>query len=467
MPAVSLRLRLMLIFLILSLITILTSGLLLLSNARSAIQNEVAASHNLANSLIDESMKSVTNYATAEQFLGTLPLKFRQVRHIRIRVFDAVGNELTAKPTFFFSQTGNQEQDEAQSPEWFRTLLWSREAATRIPIRQGNAQYGYVTLVAEPLDEINEIWADILVLMKIAGFSLVALLTSIHLALGHALKPIDNIANGLKALEGGDYKFRIPTINSPELSRIGEGFNDLARKLNNVYKEREKLSQRLVSVQDQERRHIAQELHDEFGPCLFGIKSNASSISNYLQKEQSPANEPYNEKIRSVLEIVSHMEACNRDLLNKLRPMALGEVDLSELIEKLVSTFRLRHQNIAWSLHLEEPLPSFGETIDLTVYRFIQESLTNVIRHARATSVCISVSEEQLINLKGNGTEKQSELIMSVSDDGIGFSEASHPGHGIKGLEERVEALGGKFAISENQPHGLKVEARIRPPLNG
>ena len=166
--------------------------------------------------------------------------------------------------------------------------------------------------------------------------------------------------------------------------------------------------------------------------------------------------------MQSVLDIVSHMESCNRDLLNKLRPMALGEIDLSELIEKLVGTFRVRYNHITWQLEMPAPLPSFGETIDLTVYRFIQESLTNAARHSSARTVLIDICQEQLINLHDTEVGEKTELTMSVRDDGRGMSATSKPGHGITGLEERIEALGGVFSISQNNPHGVKVEARIQ-----
>lgn len=461
MPAISLRLRLMLIFLSLSLLTILSSGFLLLSNARIAIQNEVAASQTLTSSLISQSLGTVSSFTSVEQFLQTLPVKFRQVRHIRIRAYDRHGVEILAKPSFFFSQNGVRQNGEEASPAWFRSLLWTKADVSTIPIRLGIEQLGHITLTAEPQDEIDEIWTDIVILIKIGTCSLFALLLSIHFALGQALRPIGNISNGLKALETGHYNVRIPDINSPELARIGQGFNDLAHKLEKVYKEREKLSHRLVSVQDQERRHIAQELHDEFGPCLFGIKSNANSVHKTLQREAAFSPQAMKEKMQSVLDIVSHMENCNRDLLNRLRPMALGEIDLSELIKKLVATFQLRHNSIKWSLSLPDPLPSFGETIDLTIYRFIQESLTNVIKHAEATSVDIEIRQEQLIDLQKNNQTSQTELTMFVSDNGIGFSNHYQSGHGIVGLEERIEALGGKLSITKNQPHGVRIKAQI------
>ncbi len=462
MPALSLRSRLMIIFIILSVITILVSGVFLLSNARSAIQNEVTASRILANSLIKESTKTIPNFITFEQFLETLPVKFGEIRHIKIRVYNDKDREVLGNPAYQLSEDEIKKDTKKESPLWFRSLLWPHHEVTSTPIRFGSQELGYVTLSVEPLDEMNEIWADIVILIKIAAISLLILLISIHVALGRALQPIGSITEGMKNLEAGNFKYRISKISSPDLSIIGQGFNDLARKLDTVSKERERLSQRIVTVQDQERRHIAQELHDEFGPCLFGIKSNATSVRNHMQKQDEANNRPFQEKMQSVLDIVSHMEACNRDLLNQLRPMALGEIDLSELIEKLVGTFRVRYNHITWQLEMPSPLPSFGETIDLTVYRFIQESLTNVARHSKAKNVMIDIQQDHLINLQDKEVGKNTELTMSVRDDGVGISETSQPGHGITGLEERIAALGGVFSISENSPQGVKVEARIQ-----
>ncbi|MGH1405745.1 MAG: histidine kinase [Rhodomicrobiaceae bacterium] len=461
MPTISLRLRLTLIFLALSLLAMITASFFILSNARSAVQNEVDASWALAHALINQSLNVVRKSEHPEHILQGLPIKFRQVRHIRINVLDGKGHRVTTTPTFFFSQNNFQENEE-KAPSWFHALLWEKNREEQIPIVIGPVTFGHVVLRAEPSDEVDEIWADVKILMKISGLSLMSLLVAIHLALGHALKPINNITEGLLALEQGNYKFRISKIGSPELSRIGEGFNALARRLDIANKETEKLSHRLVSVQDLERRTIAQELHDEFGPCLFGIKSNASSVHNYFINNESLKTDPLKLKVQSVLEIINHMESCNRDLLNRLRPMALGEVNLSELIEKLVGTYQGRHGDMNWVLRIDGNMPSYSETIDLTVYRFVQESLTNVVRHSQAQNVKIEVRQDRLIGYKSQDTTKTTNLHMLISDDGLGFSENSKAGHGIIGLEERIEALGGTLLITENHPQGVKIEAHIQ-----
>lgn len=461
MPGMSLRLQLMLIFITLCSIAAIAASLLLISNARTAIQNEINASHALAQSLINESLNSISHSVKVETVLTRLHIKFRQVRHIRINVFDRHGQLVPTPPVFFFSQNGQTDEEE-KAPGWFHALLWTERPLTKIPINVGMETFGVVTLSVEPGDEITEIWTDVKGLMKISIFTFFSLLIAIHFALGQALKPIDNIIGGLFALMKGNYKFRIEKNMSPELSRIGEGFNKLARKLEKISSERENLSRRIVTVQDQERRYIAQELHDEYGPCLFGIKSNASSIDTYFKGQPSPQQKIMKEKISSILEIIKHMELCNRDLLNQLRPMALGEITLSELIEKLVANYQHRYDHIEWKLHIEEPLPSFGETIDLTVYRFIQESLTNIIRHAEANTVRIELYHDELISFKGDASDNVSNLHMLVIDDGKGFSKNSKANHGITGLEERIEALGGTLSISHNSPKGVKVEARLQ-----
>lgn len=465
MPRMTLRLQLMLIFIALCSLAAITTTILLVSNARSAINKEVNASHALAHSLINESISSISHSSNVENVLKSLKVKFRQVRHIRIGVFDRSGNPVNTAPVFFFSQNGMIEEVETV-PDWFYALLWTASPITKIPINVGMETFGMVTLAVEPGDEIAEIWADIKILMKIAIFTFFSLLIAIHFALGQALKPIDNIISGLFALMKGNYRFRIDKIASPELSRIGEGFNKLANKLETISSEREKLSRRLITVQDQERRYIAQELHDEFGPCLFGIKSNASSLNTFFKGPNSSNSSTMKEKVGSILEIIKHMEMCNRDLLNQLRPMALGEITLSELIEKLVATYQHRHNHINWNLQCETALPSFGETIDLTVYRFIQESLTNVVRHAEANNVRIELYLDELIPLNPETTERFSSLNMIVIDDGKGFGENSKVNHGISGLEERIEALGGTLSITRNTPTGVKLEARLQIPMS-
>src|SRR5262249_52430448 len=154
------------------------------------------------------------------------------------------------------------------------------------------------------------------------------------------------------------------------------------------------LGQRLITAQDDERRRTALELHDEVGPSLFGLKATATSIESISADASDRKRQLVSERVRDMLAIIDHLQAINRGLLNRLRPMALGHVSLHDLVAQLVHDRAHEQPGMKFSLQVGRIARSYGDTIDLTIYRCIQESMTNAIRHARARNVTIEVGEQ-------------------------------------------------------------------------
>ena len=151
--------------------------------------------------------------------------------------------------------------------------------------------------------------------------------------------------------------------------------------------ENERLHHRLITVQDDERRNIALELHDEVGPCLFGLKAAASSISTVAGNLEDAGRRRVTECAREMLTVIEHMQAMNRGLLNRLRPMALGHVPLENMLSELVQDRARQHADIAFSFSGDRLSNSYGDSVDLTIYRCTQESVTNAIKHANAKRI--------------------------------------------------------------------------------
>jgi two-component system sensor histidine kinase UhpB len=154
-----------------------------------------------------------------------------------------------------------------------------------------------------------------------------------------------------------------------------------------------------------------------------------------------------------MLAIIEHLQAINRSMLDRLRPMALGHVPLQELLDQLVRDRSRQHPQIAFSFAAGKVHRGYGDSIDLTVFRCVQESLTNAIRHAQAKTLTVELSQ----------TGDDAELELTVRDDGIGMGVGAPPGFGIRGMQERVEGLGGHFAIENASGGGTCV--RVVVPL--
>jgi two-component system sensor histidine kinase UhpB len=166
-----------------------------------------------------------------------------------------------------------------------------------------------------------------------------------------------------------------------------------------------------------------------------------------------------------MLTMVEKLQSINRNILNRLRPMALGQVPLSELLSALVAERAALQPNISFKLSAGGLLPSYGESIDLTLYRCVQESLTNVIRHANAHQCSVAVMHNTDEN---RAAHQPASVIVTITDDGHGIDPAVSRGSGIQGMQERAQALGGECRLESVPGQGtiLRVEIPI-PGLTG
>jgi len=312
---------------------------------------------------------------------------------------------------------------------------------------------GHVEIIGEPADEIAEVWDNAVAIGAVAVVLNLVMIGLLHVLFGRVLDPLTVLANGLSDLERQTYSVRLPQPQARELSAIAEHFNTLALALETLRGENLRLNRRLITAQDDERRRTALELHDEVGPCLFGLKANASSIASVAQNLPDQARASIAERLRDILAVIEHLQAINRSMLHRLRPMALGHVPLKDMLGQLVNERAREHPQIAFSIAAGDLARSYGDSIDLTIYRCIQESLTNAIRHAGAKHVTVKLDPME------NGAS----LRLAVVDDGRGMTQPTPAGFGTRGMKERVEGLGGRYSVESEPGRGTSV--RITIPL--
>jgi two-component system sensor histidine kinase UhpB len=160
-----------------------------------------------------------------------------------------------------------------------------------------------------------------------------------------------------------------------------------------------------------------------------------------------------------MLEQINALQQFNRRVLEKLRPVGLAELGLREALGALVRLWGESHPGVVIDMNVSQPLDGTGETAELTVYRIIQEALTNVFRHARATRVDITV-EPAASRPSGPPPRETKAFMVSVRDNGAGLPADHKQGLGLIGMRERVLALGGTMTVaSTNQ--GVTVEAMV------
>jgi two-component system sensor histidine kinase UhpB len=194
---------------------------------------------------------------------------------------------------------------------------------------------------------------------------------------------------------------------------------------------------------------------------LFGLKANATSIATAVAELEGQAARKMTERVRDMLAIIEELQSINRSMLNRLRPMALGHVPLRDILCELVRDRARQYPQIDFSISARNLVRSYGDSVDLTIYRCTQESLTNVIRHAQAKHVAIELAEAMSeANASTNGA---SQLALTVRDDGRGIDPSVAPGFGLRGMQERVQALGGSCKV--DSAGGCGTSIRIVIPL--
>jgi two-component system, NarL family, sensor histidine kinase UhpB len=447
------RAQLLIAFILLDVIAGLVAGAVTILQARPSTRVEIAASMELAQLLVSEAVALMQQAVPAEKFLADLTSQLRLIRHVRIVVKDAHGAPLAVRPPAGGVDAARD------APAWFAALIAAPVASRTVPVVVDGARIGSVEIVAEPHDEIAEVWSNTVGLGAVALIVNLALVAMLYVLFGRVLGPLTGVARGLADLGRRNYRVRLPRPRAQELAAITDRFNALAQALDAARAENERLNHRLITAQDDERRRTALELHDEVGPSLFGLKANASSIATAARELPSETARKLAERAGDMLAIIEHLQAINRSMLARLRPMALGHVPLNDILAELVRERGRQHPQIAFAFAAGKLMPGYGDSIDLTVYRCIQESLTNAIRHAQAEHVTVELGESA-----GAADAGAAVLALTIRDDGRGIDPAAPPGFGLRGMQERVQALGGSYKVESARGCGTCV--RIAIPLH-
>ena len=211
-----------------------------------------------------------------------------------------------------------------------------------------------------------------------------------------------------------------------------------------------KLTALIHSRLEDERRAIARELHDELAQCVTAIKTIGTAIA----ARAGEAKPDVRDNANTIVSVAAHIYDVVHAIIRRLRPSGLDDLGLTETLRDAVSTWAQRYPEMRWDLALAGDLESLGEALNITVYRVVQEALTNVVRHAEARRVSVSVRRSRAEGFADA-------VVVCVRDDGKGLGEAAlqNGRFGVAGMRERVQAFGGSFAITGAAGEGVTVRA--------
>ncbi len=213
------------------------------------------------------------------------------------------------------------------------------------------------------------------------------------------------------------------------------------------------LSQRLVQVQEEERRSLARELHDRVGQSLMALKLNLTIIQGEIATGYT---ERLGTRLEDSIQLVAEVITLVRDVMSNLRPTVLDDYGLEPALQTYVREFQARY---GIPVHFERrmpPLPRLDSSLEITLLRISQEALTNIARHAQATRVMLALQLD----------EKQ--VFLAIEDNGIGIpslEKVRRPrSHGLKIMQERAEALEGSLHVRSTPGAGTRIEVMIPLP---
>jgi two-component system, NarL family, sensor histidine kinase UhpB len=243
----------------------------------------------------------------------------------------------------------------------------------------------------------------------------------------------------------------MPHLKTSELASISQKFNHMVKTLRTSIEQNHQLSQKLIRIQEEERKSLARDLHDEFGQSLTAIHADAAVLKALANKEY-PRIKP---SVNAISDLSKHLMNLVGGMLNALKLGVLQELGLEEGLKDLLNTWQSRHPKI--NLHYQvnlKALAKINETLSITSYRIIQECLTNISRHAKAKNVEIN------INYYKKNTSSTF-IDIEVIDDGVGFSKSHRDGFGLSGMRERINEINGKINIMSELNQGVKLKIQL------
>ena len=436
----SLRVRLVVLVTLALALSLAFGGTLAWLNARRAVAIEMSAALTVARQTVESGIADAEGAPDWRRDVDRLVASFAGNRHLRVSL-DSDG--VVARPSVESPPLG-------VVPGWFEHAIGLKPDAARIPVIIDGRPRGAILIETAPHNEILEKWNEFGGSLLVMALFALATLALIFFFVGQALRPLGRLAVALAAVGRGDYGTRIEGRLPPELSRLRDSFNRMSGDLDTMAEQNRRLTGELLTLQEQERGQIARDLHDEVGSYLFGINVDVANIS---RAAGSGRIDEIGEHLRAIGDAVGHMQRQIRDMLGRLRPIGLEEFGLATAIDNLVAFWRRRHPEIRYRVAIADGIDGCGETIDLVIFRIVQEGLSNAIRHGRPTRVGVTV--------ECGGAEHA--VFVRVEDDGRGIDNEAALGYGLLGMSERVKAVGGRLVIERGKNRGLVVTAMLPP----
>jgi two-component system, NarL family, sensor histidine kinase UhpB len=271
----------------------------------------------------------------------------------------------------------------------------------------------------------------------VLGVGLTAILVTNALLLRNVLRPLDRLRQMMSTIDLRHPGRRLPVAGRGVVAELMESFNAMLARLE---AERNASTGRALAAQEAERQRIGRELHDEVGQMLTVVLLGLKQAGNCAPPDLAADLRSLQDSTRTSLEEV-------RRIAGRLRPGLLEDLGLVSSLNALATEFTA-HSGVQVRRGFAPGLPRLSRETEVVIFRVTQEALTNIARHAHASTVLLSLSRQ------GQG------VTLQIADDGIGMRDAD-PASGIQGMQERALLVGGKLTIEPRVGGGTEIRLAI------
>lgn len=408
------------------------------SGARTDLAAELDAARTGGLQTVRSAFEDLPRSDHPQRDVRQLVATFNGNRHLTAILLDPSGRVRMASAPAMPSQP---------APAWFAASLRPDLQPSFVAVP--DASGGVLRLRPEPASDVAALWEGTINAAAVFAIAAALGLALIYWMIGRALAPLAELSGALDAIGATGYRERVLERGPPELHSLQLGFNAMAERLAEIDDRNRALEAQLLTIQDEERAEIARDLHDEIGPHLFAVALDAEMIGQGLTTGEPDL---VRDQLRSIQSAVSYMQRQVRDLIARLRPTRAAELGLEAAISDLVAFWQKRQPNVEFVSDLDGVDARVPEPLRDVIYRIVQESVANALRHAETQHLSIAVvcqSEAIAVTVANRGAPKP--------------ATAEMPGLGIVSMRERVHAVGGWLEI-DRQCDGWTVRARFGLP---
>jgi signal transduction histidine kinase len=343
------------------------------------------------------------------------------------------------------------------------TVEYTRNRTKLISAQKAIDQTPWLLVMESPQSQMMESANDFLRLILIIGGSLVLIGIFIAWIMSRNItRPLNKLTVAVSTIASGNYSPSVAEDRRDEVGKLARAFNAMVAQVRRAKQELEQkiieseqmneqlrdLSAHLQNIREEERMHIAREMHDELGQLLTGFKMDVSWLNKRLADSNDPA---LREKLAEMITIVDESVAFVRKLAAELRPSILDDLGLIPALEWHSKEFTKRYNiEVVFQSLIKELQTS--ELVATGLFRMYQESLTNVARHSDASNVTATL---QL---------SHGHIHLSISDNGKGFDIIAYGQKktlGLLGMKERAVMIGGKLDIQSEPGKGTTITITV------